>query len=309
MLTYQPRTGNLAAPEVLSSLTAITQQYRAMQRNGLGAIEDGLRGHIATIQQALEVTVDDRMRRELWHILAKAQLLARLNVTSEHELGRGKTWNEAAIASAQHSGDAELLAATIGHYAHLYLLWQHDAFTAGSLMQEARERAPRGSPLRGWLDLVSAAIAAQTGDRARCEADLLEAEEIAHTRLRIREEGDVFFTDFTAESVDVFGGNSLLVVGQPAKAYKRLTGTDVGKLALNRHATTFADIAKEHAAAGELDAAQIYALQAIDSAVATGHRYVVPDLLTLANQLRMRDPREPHAAAIVEYAQLAVQHR
>jgi hypothetical protein len=78
---------------------------------------------------------------------------------------------------------------------------------------------------------------------------------------------------------------------------------------VNRHATTFADIARAYAAAGELDAAQVYALQAIDSAVATGHLYVVPDLLALANELRLRDPREPHAAAIVEYAQVALQHR
>jgi transcriptional regulator with XRE-family HTH domain len=309
VLTYQPRATGVASPEVLSSLSAITQQYRTMQRNGLGAIEDGLRGHGATIQQALEVTVDDRKRRELWRILAKAQLPARLNVTSEHELGRGKTWNEAAIASAQQSSDTELLAAAIGHYAHLYLLWQHDAVTAGSIMREACERTARGSPLSGWLSLVSAAIAAKTGDRARCEADILEAEEVAHTWLRTREEGDVFFTDFTAESVDVFGGNSLLVVGQPAKAYKRLTATDVGRLAVNRHATTFADIAKAYAAAGELDAAQVYALQAVDSASATGHLYVVPDLLALANELRLGNPREPHAAAIVEYAQLALQHR
>jgi hypothetical protein len=50
---------------VVASLAAVTHQYRAMQRFGLVGIADGLRGHIATIQGALEMTADDRKRREL----------------------------------------------------------------------------------------------------------------------------------------------------------------------------------------------------------------------------------------------------
>src|SRR5262245_25211904 len=50
---------------ILSSLSAITRQYRTMQRDGLAGIEEGLRGHIATIQGVLETTVDDRKRGDL----------------------------------------------------------------------------------------------------------------------------------------------------------------------------------------------------------------------------------------------------
>src|SRR5260370_604997 len=89
--------------DALISLATITQQYRILQRNGVTTLEDGLHGHIMTIQNALESTISDKIRREVWRLLAQAQLLARLNVTKKHQLGRPKTLNESAIASAQQS--------------------------------------------------------------------------------------------------------------------------------------------------------------------------------------------------------------
>jgi len=71
--TFLPFTLPLARPvssgvpqAIISSLAAITQQYRTMQRNGLAGIEEGLRGHVATIQGALEATSDSRRRPLTW---------------------------------------------------------------------------------------------------------------------------------------------------------------------------------------------------------------------------------------------------
>lgn len=102
----------------IENLTLITQRYRSLQLAGL-ATEEVLRSHIALIQNALENTLNDKYRRELWRLLAQSQLLARHSITKKRELGRARTWNESAIASAQYSGDALLLGAALGHLGHL----------------------------------------------------------------------------------------------------------------------------------------------------------------------------------------------
>ncbi len=60
---------------------------------------------------ALENSVKETYRRDLWRIQAPSQLLARHCITNKRERGRARIWNESAIASAHYIGDALLLAA------------------------------------------------------------------------------------------------------------------------------------------------------------------------------------------------------
>ena len=290
--------------DVLVGLATISQQYRILQRNGVTMLEEGLRGHITTIQNTLECTVSDKFRRELWRLLAQAQILARLNITKKHELGRAKTYNEAAIASAQQSGDTILLGATIGHLAHLYWMEENDVIMAYQLIGRAQELAHDHSALCGWLTILTAATAAKAEDARQCTDAIARATDIAASLAP--KDADAFFTDFSMVGVDAFAGNCLLSIGEPTEAYKRLTTMDLNALSENRHASALYDLSRAYASAGELEAMQAYAFQSIDKALATNRLYIVPRFITLAQGIQKKDRHESHAAAIAEYARVAL---
>lgn len=288
----------------IENLSALEQEYRSLQRAGF-ATEEGLRSLIGLIQSALENTVHDHYRRELWRLQAQAQLLARHAITKKQELGRARTWNESAIASAQYSGDAHLLGAALGHLGHLYLTWPHDAVTARQLIAQAQEYT-RGHPVNGWFAMVVAATAAEEKNGEECEASIAKATEIVHSLPETAECSDLYYTDFNVAGVDAFAGNCFLKVGKPSLALERLTSINLGALAGNRHASAFYDMAWAYAQMGELEATQAYAFQAIDKAHATDRLYIIPRCITLAQGIQQRDPGEPHAAAILEYAHVAL---
>ena len=192
-------------------LVFITQQYRTLQRSGI-ATEDGLRSLIAVGQEALECTVNDARRRELWRILAQSQLLARHSITKECDRGRARTWNESAIASARYSGDSLLVGAALGHLGHLHLTWLHDPVSACQLLNQAQEHT-KGHPVSGWFAMVLAAIAAEERKKQECEAWVAEATDIVHGMPETAEYSDLYFTDFNDVGVDAFAGNCLLKVG------------------------------------------------------------------------------------------------
>lgn len=294
-VSYTTRVTNHA----IESLQGINQQYRIMQRNGI-YIEQGLRGHITTIEEMLESTVDDSSRREIWRILAQAQLLQRLNVTREQELGKAKRWNESAIASARNSGDTLLVGAAIGHLAHAYMAWQHDTDATYHLVEEAQGYIGSHQGLQGWLYIVTAAAAAKEQNAALCQRSIQEA--FAFADKVKATETDPYYTDFNLVGVEAFAGNCLLAAGQPKEAYNLLAAMDIGGLAENRHASAFYDISRTYAALGELEGAQVYASQAIDAAVATNRRYIIPRLIRMSQEIQARDKHEPHAQAIAEYA-------
>lgn len=301
-LSIREGIGNVSDPTI-DALDAMTWQYRMLQRNGVKGIDAGIRGHIFAIQTTLESTIEDRKRRELWRILSQAQLLARLNITDPQELAKAKTWNEAAIASAQHSGDVALLGATLGHLAHLYMMWHNDTATAFELIASAHEHAGKHVGLHGWLFLITTATAAKAGDKRLCEVSIIRARSAVEDAKKI---SDPFFTDFSPVSVDIFGGHCLLDIEKPTKAYQLLTAINLKEIAENRQASTLYDISRAYTATGELEAAQVYALQAIDKAVETNRLYIVPRFLTLAKGIQQQDSHEPHARTIAEYAQNAM---
>jgi hypothetical protein len=139
--------------------------------------------------------------------------------------------------------------------------------------------------LQGWFSILTASIAAKENHRARCERKITCADEHAHALPQLEANCDPYFTDFSIASVDAFAGNCLINVAEPTKGYERLTAINLGDLAHNRHASTFYDIARAYAAAGELQAAEVYAIQAIDSAVATSRTYIIPRFLKLAEAI------------------------
>ncbi len=56
---------------------------------------------------------------------------------------------------------------------------------------------------------------------------------------------------------------------------------------------------------GECEMGQQFAFQAIDKAVSTQQRQVIPRCMTLAQTIRQKVPDAPYAAAITDYARLA----
>lgn len=289
------------------TLDNMTAQYRVLQRDGAKGIENGLRGHLASIQATLENTIDDRARQELWRSLSKAQLVARLNVTDRKEIARAKTLNEMAIASAQNSGDSTLLAAVLGHLGHLYLMWPEDLATAGQYIQKAQDLAGNQPSLHGWLSMIGAAIAAKEGNRTRAEKSIDQAMLAAYRLSKSESDIDAFYTDFSVVSVKAFSANSLLNLEETKRARNMLEAIDFKDLAKNRHASAFYDIARSYASDGELDGFQFYALHSIEVAVETNRFYVIPRFLTLAQAIHERSPKEQHARFITDYAQTALQ--
>jgi len=226
--------GIIAAPHVLvkhhppdvsaasvANLATITQQYRAMQRRGDTFIRHGLNVHLTTLQDALERAINETIRRELWRVLAQTQLLARLNwhSTKKLELAQVKALNEAAIISAQNSGDRVLVGAALGHLAHLYLSEAQDTQSASQLLDRAREHVQHHHALNGWFDIVTAAIAAKEGNRQECEAAIADAMHAAYSMPQTPESADPYFTDFSLTSVEAFAGNCWLSVEEPEQAY------------------------------------------------------------------------------------------
>ncbi|HEY4033324.1 MAG TPA: helix-turn-helix transcriptional regulator [Ktedonobacteraceae bacterium] len=300
----QPFFKSSISEETIIGLATITQQHRILQRSGVTILQEGLHGHITTIQNALDGTLSETIRRELWRLLAQAQLVARLHVNKKQELGRAKTWNMAAITSAQHSGDTLLVGATIGHLAHLYLTQENDIQTAYQLIDKARELAQGHAALHGWFSMVTASIAAKAGNAHQCKNSIAFATERAAGLTP--EDTDAFFTDFNTVSVDAFAGNCLFGIGEPKGAYKRLTGMHVQALSENRQASTLYDLSRAYAGAGELEAMQASAFQSIEKALVTNRLYIVPRFIKLAQEIQRKDRHESHACAIGEYARVAL---
>lgn len=302
----QERQGQIknVSASILENLAHITQQYRALHRAGV-AIEDGLRGHIGLIQSALENTIHEGYRRELWRIQAQSQLLARQSATGKRELGRARTWNESAIASAQYSGDACLMGAALGHLGHLYLTWQRDPLGARQLIDQARGYAGK-HPIRGWFSIVTAAIAATEENADECKTSIAQALEIAHGLANLAETDDPYYTDFNTVGVKAFAGNCLLKVGEPGLALEQLVSIDANALSSNRHASALHDVASAYEALGDLETTQKYALRSLDKALETDRLYIIPRCITLAQKIQAKAPHDSHASAIVEYAQVAL---
>jgi tetratricopeptide (TPR) repeat protein len=229
-------------------------------------------------------------------MLAEIQLLCRLSFTKRN-LAQAKGFNEAAIASAQQSGDKALLGATIGHLAHFYQRFEQAPEKASRCLEEAQTDINKGA-LAGWFFLLSASIAAMRGDEKTCEGHLFAAWEGAHQT----EHPDPYFTDFNVTSVKVFAGNCLLTVGKHREAVEWLSGASREELSPNRHASTYYDLARAHAASNQLEEAQQYAIKSIERAVATDNLYIIPRCLHLASAIQQKDPGNPHASTIVEYA-------
>jgi transcriptional regulator with XRE-family HTH domain len=305
-LLVERHSSGLSAPSI-ANLASITQQFRAMQRRGDTFIASGVNAHVTTLQAALESTVDDTTRRELWRILALAQLVAGFNPLKKTQLVQAKTLHEAAIASAQMSGDPLLVGATLGHLAHFHLRKEQDTQKAAQLLDRAGEFTRGYEPLNGWFALVKASIAAKEGHRQHCEAYLTDAMTIAHHLRQTPEHTDVYFTDFSLMSAHVFTVNCWLAIRDAKKAQKHFTDeVNLEELSDNRRASAFCDASKASALVGELALAQNYAFQAIDKALSTQQYYVISRCITLAHMIQKKEPHEPHAAAIAEYAHEAL---
>ncbi len=129
---------------------------------------------------------------------------------------------------------------------------------------------------------------------------------MVHSMPEALEYSDLYYTDFNVVGINAFAGNCLLKVGKPSLALERLTSINLDALAGNRHASACYDIACAYAQTGELEATQAYAFRSIDKALATDRLYIIPRLITLAQGMQGRDPHESHAAAILEYAHMAL---
>jgi len=181
---------------------------------------------------------------------------------------------------------------------------EDDIPMAYQLIGRAQELSQKHAALHGWFTMVTAAISAKAGNGAQCQTSIAIATDIAAGLSS--ENTDAFFTDFNAVGVDAFAGNCLLTIGEPITAYKRLTTMHLQALSPNRQASALYDISRAYAAAGELEAMQAYAFQSIDKALATNRLYIIPRFTKLAQEIQKKDSHELHAAAIAEYARVAL---
>lgn len=282
---------------------------RTIQRRGDTPIQHSLQAHLTTIQNILEATVSDRKRCELWRILSQTQLVACLNWHSmkKLELMQAKALNEAAVESAQKSGDRILAGAALGHLAHLYLREEQNTQHASQLIERSREYIPRPHVLHGWFDILTAALAAKEGNQHICAIAVDDAMDVANHLSKASEYSDPYFTDFSLTSVLAFAGNCWLTIEKPTQAYALLTRVDMDELAINRHASALYDLSRAYFAAGQWEQGQLCAFQAIDVALATNRLYIIPRVITLAQTISARERHEPYKTALLEYAQSVLQ--
>ncbi len=291
----------------VTNLATITHQFRVMQRRGDTFISNGVNTHIQTVQAALEQTVDDSIRRELWRVLAQTQIVAGFNPIKKTEQGRAKTFLETAVASAQNSDDKLLIAAAIGHLAHFTFRQEQNITKALQLLNRAQEYVQASHPLNGWLMLVFASIAAKTEHKHQCESYLTNAMKTAQNLPKRSELADIYFTDFSLISVSVFTINSWLAIGDAEKASTHLTETRLEELSDNRRASALYDAFRVWTMMGEFELAQNFAFQAIEKALLTKQLYVIPRCIQLAQTLRQKAPDKPYASAIADYARFALE--
>ena len=135
------------------------------------------------------------------------------NPTKKTERGRAKTFLEAAVASAQNSGDALLIGASLGHLAHFSLREEQNLMKATQLLHQAQEYVPIVHPLKGWFALVMASIAAKGGHKQQCEESLTDAMANAYHLPQTPDVADLYFTDFSLTSVHMFMVNCWLTIG------------------------------------------------------------------------------------------------
>ena len=291
----------------IGSLAAITHHLRILQRQGNISILSELTIHLSVIENALNATMDERQRRDLWRTLAQTQLIGRLSLHAfaKQGLAKAKMFNEAAIISARKSGDTALIGAAIGHLANFHLRGgEKDPIQASQLLKQAQEYAKEQKALLGWFALLNAAIASIEGNQQECEQLLLSSLETAYQTQEII---DPYFTDFGVVSVQVFAGNSLLTVGEPRKASQWLTEAALADLSYNRHASVYYDLSRVYAASNELEEAQKYALKAMDCALETDNLYIVPRFFALAHMIQQKYSGNAQASAIAAYAMSVLQ--
>jgi tetratricopeptide (TPR) repeat protein len=223
-------------------------------------------------------------------------------------LAQGKTSNELAIAYAQLSGDTALKGGTIGHLAHFYLRQEPDLAQATHYLNEALPFAQGNNALTGWLSLLQASIDAKAGQARQCEKDLAYAMDRARALPQSPEYSDIYYTDFSLVSAQAFCVNCWLTIGNPTKAQACFTELNLADLSENRQASTLYDVSRLYAALGDFNLVQTYALRAIDKAVKTHQLYVIARCRKLATTILEREGYEPHATAILEYAQMIQEH-
>lgn len=290
--------------ETIESIATITQSYRTLQKAGL-TIESNLKNHISLIQTTLENTCSEGHRRELWRNLSLTQLLARHNITKKAECMQARTWNEAAIASAQYSGDTLLLGAALGHLGHLYFRWLDDPEGARQLVDQAQIYTKKHA-VSGWLAMIAASIAAQGGQQKQCEASIDRALETAHSLPENSACSDLYYMDFNAVGTEAFAGNCFLKMKKPAKALEYLLTLNFETFSRNRHASAFCDTACAYVLAGELEEAKVYAIRSVDTAIATNRIYIIDRLINFFQIAQQKYPHTDSTSFILEYAQHAL---
>lgn len=291
------------SPASIDNLAAITLQFRAMQRRGDAFITQGLTSHLQTIHAALEQTVQDPIRHGLWRVLAQAQIVASLNPIQKSERGRVKTLLEAAVASAQQSGDTLLLGMSLGHLAHFSLCEEQSLLKAEQLLHQAQRSIPVAHPLNGWFALIKASIAAKEGHTQQCEAYLTDAMTNVSRLSQVSDAADLYFTDFSRTSVYMFAVNCWLVLGNAPKAAEYLAEINLEDVADNRRASAYCDASKVYTMMGEFELAQQCALRALDKASSTQQLSVISRCLTVAQTMHQKAPDTPYASVITEYVQ------
>ncbi len=292
---------------VIAEMKDLALQYRHSQRIGAPLHESMLRGYAAFIQYVLENTIEDQYRRELWRILSLTQILLRHHSNGKDEVAKAKTWNEAAISSAQRSNDSLLVGGTIGHLAHLYLMRQNDMLRAHQLLESAEPFIDNHAALKGWFAIIKATIASKSGNKQSCTYWLSKATDFAFSMPQMPEYADSIFTEFDAASVDSWSGYCLLNVEEPSMAYERLLKIQLYSLSERRQADHYQDIAKACFLTGEHDLAEKYAFQSIDKAKTTRRTDVISRSITFAGEMEKLDAHSSHATKIVAYAQKALE--
>ncbi len=304
---YEKAAKGDLSEDILLDMSTRNSLFRNLQRSGTSSIESGLRDYVAFLQNALEHTVEDKKRRELWRILAQTQLLLRHNFNGKDEIAKAKTWNETAISSAHQSGDAFLIGGAISHLAHLYLMKEKNMLTASQLLESAEKYIGNHTALKGWITVLQAAMASIDRSKQRSAYLLTKAEDYAMRLPQTSGYIDAVFTEFNTVSVDAWAGYCFLNIGEPLKASERLLAIETQDLSERRQVDHFHDIAKAYAATDELSLAQEYSFQSIDRAVAL-HRFdAIPRFIDLAKDIQKKEPHEHHAFLIAEYAQHALQ--
>lgn len=222
-----------------------------------------LRSHIDEVENHLAHSLLSRHRQPLATVLVEASTLAGWNALDSGSIDEAWRYYSRGRSAALESGSTSRLAHAMVEQAYV-LLEVGDARSALELLGEAIATAGDNTPrlLRAWLNAALGEAHAVAGERDSALFAFDRADSLLPADARHQ---DLPFVFLGGRHLDRWRGNALVHLGEPSAIDQLTSALDFAErhpTFVRANAGLYVDLALAYGAAGERDAATLYAQQA-----------------------------------------------